>query len=221
MRPVRGASVIETVQRGWFNTALRYRDYMVPGILVALITMTGTLLTAMNIVREKETGTLEQLNVTPVTRGTFIAAKLLPLWCFSLIDLGIGILVSRFVFHVPLRGSIVLVFFSAAVYLTGALGIGLWVSTIVETQQQAMFVSFTIMMIYLLMSGLFTPVSAMPHWAQMLTQVNPLTHFIALTRAVLLKGATFADVAPDLGWLAAIGFSVLTLSVLRYSKRAA
>ena len=215
MRPIHGASIIEVVRRGWFNTRLKYRDYMVPGILVALITMTGTLLTAMNIVREKETGTLDQLNVTPVTRGTFIAAKLIPLWCFALIDLGLGLIVARIVFHLPMHGSLVLVFFSAAVYLTGALGIGLWVSTIVETQQQAMFVSFTIMMIYLLMSGLFTPVSAMPHWAQVVTQLNPLTHFIALMRAVLLKGARFTDVADQVGWLALIGVSVLTLSVVR------
>jgi ABC-2 type transport system permease protein len=218
-RPVHGASAIDVLRRGWFNERLRYRDYMVPGILVALITMIGTLLTAMNIVREKETGTLDQLNVTPVSRSTFIAAKLLPLWCFALIDLAIGIVVARLVFHVPMRGSLLLIFGSAAIYLTGALGIGLWVSTIVETQQQAMFVSFTIMMIYLLMSGLFTPVSAMPHWAQMATQLNPLTHFISLMRAVLLKGATVSDVAPQLGWLSAIGLSVLSVSILRYRKR--
>jgi ABC-2 type transport system permease protein len=220
MRPVHGASIIEVVRRGWFNTRLKYRDYMVPGILVALITLTGTLLTAMNIVREKETGTLDQLNVTPVTRGIFIAAKLIPLWCFALLNLAIGVIVARLVFHLPMKGSLVLVFVSAAIYLTGALGIGLWVSSIVETQQQAMFVSFTIMMIYLLMSGLFTPVSAMPHWAQVVTQVNPLTHFIALVRAVLLKGAKLSDVADQVAWLAGIGVSVLTLSVMRYSKRA-
>jgi ABC-2 type transport system permease protein len=221
MRPVHGASIIEVVRRGWYNVQLRYRDYMVPGILVALITLTGTLLTAMNIVREKETGTLDQLNVTPIGKATFIFAKVFPLWCFALVDLAIGLVVAKFAFSLPVRGSIVLVFFSAGLYLMGALGIGLWVSTLVETQQQAMFVNFTIMMIYLLMSGLFTPVSGMPQWAQTATQVNPLTHFIALMRAVLLKGATFADVQGELAWLAAIGSVVLTLAVLRYSKRSA
>ena len=221
MRPMRGVSSIEVLRRGWFNERLRYRDYMVPGILVALVTMIGTLLTAMNIVREKETGTLDQLNVTPISRATFIAAKLIPLWCFGLIDLAIGVVIARVVFHVPMNGSLVLVFLAAAVYLTGALGIGLWVSSVAETQQQAMFVSFSIMMIYLLMSGLFTPVSGMPRWAQALATINPLTHFISLMRAVLLKGATAADVARQILWLSAISVSVLTLSVLRYRKRVA
>ena len=221
MRPLHGASIIEVVRRSWFNARLRYRDYMVPGILVALITLTGTLLTAMNIVREKEMGTLDQLNVTPIGKATFIIAKVLPLWCFAFINLGIGLVVSKIVFHVPMRGSLVLVFLSAALYLAGALGIGLWVSTLVETQQQAMFVNFMIMMIYLLMSGLFTPVSAMPHWAQQVTQFNPLTHFISLMRDVLLKGATFSDVQGRLAWLTGIGSTVLALSVLRYHKRSA
>lgn len=218
MRPIHGVSIIEVIRRGWYNTRLRYRDYMVPGILVALITLTGTLLTAMNIVREKESGTLDQLNVTPITRSTFIFAKVFPLWVFALINLAIGLVVARIAFNLPMRGSLLLVFFSAQLYLAGVLGIGLWVSTIVETQQQAMFVNFMIMMIYLLMSGLFTPLSAMPQWAQTVTQINPLTHFIALMRAVLLKGATFSDVRTQLLWLAGIGSAVLTLSVLKYSK---
>ena len=207
--------------RGWYNADLDYRDYMVPGILVQLVTVVGTLMTAMNIVREKEIGTLDQLNVTPITRGAFIAAKLIPLWTIALIELGLGLVVARLLFHVPMRGSIVLVFFAAAIFLVAALGIGLWVSTIVETQQQAMFISFFIMMIYVLMSGLFTPIRSMPQWAQWLAQLNPVKHFIAIMREILLKGATLADVAPGLGALGAFGVVVLTLAVRQYSKRAA
>ncbi|HET7458641.1 MAG TPA: ABC transporter permease [Gemmatimonadaceae bacterium] len=219
--PSRGRPVIELRRRGWYNAELRYRDYMVPGILVVLVTMIGTLLTAMNIVREKEAGTLDQLNVTPVTRATFIAAKLIPLWSLALVDLAIGLAVAHFVFGVPVRGSLAVVFFAAAVYLVGALGIGLWISTVAETQQQAMFVTFSIMLVYILMSGLFTPVRSMPTWARWVAQASPVMHFTQLMRAVLLKGAGLADVARQIATLALIGGVVLALAMRQYRKRAA
>jgi ABC-2 type transport system permease protein len=219
--PRRGEPIIEIRRRGWYNPELDYLDFMVPGILVVLVTVVGTLLTAMNIVREKEAGTLDQLNVTPIRRSTFVAAKLIPLWSLALLDLALGLALAHFAFGVPVRGSLALVFVAAAIYLLAALGIGLWISTIAETQQQAMFVTFSIVMIYLLMSGLFTPVRGMPVWAQWAAQLNPVTHFIRLMRAVLLKGAGPAEVAPQLAMLAVIGAVVLTLAVRQYRKRAA
>jgi ABC-2 type transport system permease protein len=205
--------MIDVQRRGWYNPELNYRDYMVPGILVVLVTMIGTLLTAMNIVREKEAGTLDQLNVTPITRLVFIAAKLIPLWVFAMIDLALGLAFAHFVLGVPVHGSLVLVFFSAAVYLVVALGFGLWISTIADTQQQAMFVAYSVLLVYLLMSGLFTPISGMPAWAQWLAELNPVAHFVELMRAVLLKGAGLADVARPLVILAAMGAFMLTLAV--------
>jgi ABC-2 type transport system permease protein len=221
MRPiVIERPAIEVQARGWYNAEHDYRDYMIPGILVQLVTVVGTLLTAMNIVREKEIGTLDQLNVTPIPRSAFIAAKLIPLWAIALIELTLGLLVARFLFDVPMRGSIPLVFLSAAVYLIAALGIGLWISTLVETQQQAMFVTFFVIMVYLLMSGLFTPIRSMPVWAQMMTEVNPVKHFIGIMRAVMLKGAGFFDVLQPLLILAAFGVVVLSMAVRQYGKRA-
>jgi len=219
--PRRGNALIEVRRRGWYNAELNYRDYMVPGILVVLVTIIGTLLTAMNIVREKEAGTLDQLNVTPVSRTTFIAAKLIPLWSLALVDLALGMLLARFVFDVPVRGNPAIVFLAAAVYLLAALGIGLWVSTIAETQQQAMFITFSIVMVYLLMSGLFTPIRAMPPWARAVAEASPVMHFVRLMRAVLLKGAGIGDVLHQLVMLALIGSLVLTLAIRQYSKRAA
>lgn len=221
LAPQRGRPLIDVRRRGWYNAELEYRDFMVPGILVVLVTMIGTLLTAMNIVREKESGTLDQLNVTPVTRSTFIAAKLIPLWSLALLVLGLGMVLAWLVFGVPMRGSVLLVFVAAAIYLIGALGIGLWISTVAETQQQAMFVTFAIMMVYMLMSGLFTPVRGMPEWAQWIAQASPVMHFAQLMRAVLLKGAGFTDVLKELVVLAVIGVAVLALAVRQYSKRAA
>jgi ABC-2 type transport system permease protein len=218
--PVPGQPRIEIERRGWYNPELDYRDYMIPGILVQLVTMVGTLLTAMNIVREKESGTLDQLNVTPVTRSTFIAAKLLPLWSLALLELAMGLTLAHLLFGTPIRGSIAIIFLGAALYLFAALGVGLWVSTVAETQQQAMFVTFAILMVYMLMSGLFTPVSGMPKWGQWAAYFNPVMHFTELMRAVMLKGAQIRDVQRELLVLAGAGALVLTVSVRQYRKRA-
>jgi len=212
---------IYTVARDWYNPTLNYKHYMVPGILVALVTIIGTLVTAQNIAREKELGTLEQLNVTPITKAEFITAKLLPFWVLALIDLAIGLLVGYLVFDVPMRGNPVLLFLSAGVYLIVALGIGLWISTLVETQQQAMFVTFFVLMIYLLMSGLFTPVESMPGWVQTLSLLNPVRHFVTISRAILIKGAGMSEIAAPLGALAVYGVVVLGLAIRQYDKTVA
>jgi ABC-2 type transport system permease protein len=213
--------VIRTVARDWYNPTLDYKHYMVPGILVALVTIIGTLVTAQNIAREKELGTLEQLNVTPITKGEFITAKLLPFWVLAIVDLAIGLVVGYFVFHVPMRGNPLLLFLSAGVYLIVALGIGLWISTLVETQQQAMFVTFFVLMIYLLMSGLFTPVESMPEWVQVLSLFNPVRHFVTISRLILIKGAGFAEIMRPISALAVYGLVVLTLAVRQYDKTVA
>ena len=214
------ARPIEVRARGWYNPDLDYHDYMVPGILVQLVTVVGTLMTAMNIVREKELGTLDQLSVTPLSQGAFMAAKLIPFWIIALVELTLGLLVARFVFHIPMLGSIGLVFAAASIYLFAALGIGLFISTLVETQQQAMFVTFFIVMIYLLMSGLFTPIRSMPVWAQWMAELNPVKHFIEIMRAVLLKGAGPRDIARPVGILAVFGVAVLSLAIRQYGRRA-
>lgn len=219
--PRPGAPRIDVRMRGWYNATLNYQHYMVPGILVALVTMIGTLLTAQNIAREKELGTLEQLNVTPITKGQFIAAKLLPFWALALIELAMGLVVGVWVFDVPIRGSLLLLFGVASVYLAAALGIGLWISTLVDTQQQAMFVTFFVMNVYLLMSGLFTPIDSMAPWVQALSQLNPVRHFVTISRAVLVKGAGAAEVARPLALLVASAIVVLVFAIRQYSKRAA
>jgi ABC-2 type transport system permease protein len=219
--PRAGVPRIETRIQSRYNPTLNYKHYMVPGILVALVTMIGTLLTAQNIAREREMGTLEQLNVTPITRAEFITAKLLPFWVLALVDLALGLFVGHLVFGVPIRGSVVLLLASAGVYLIVALAIGLLISTGVETQQQAMFVSFFVLMIYLLMSGLLTPIDSMPHWVQVLSELNPVRHFVSISRAVLVKGAGFAEIARPLAILAVYGVAVLGLAIRLYHKRTA
>ena len=219
--PATSAPHIDIRHRNRYNPTLNYQHYMVPGILVALVTIIGTLLTAQNIAREKELGTLEQLNVTPITRGQFIAGKLVPFWLLGLVELALGMTLGVLVFDVPVRGSIALLFAVAALYLLVALGIGLWISTLVDTQQQAMFVVFFIVNIYMLMSGLFTPIDSMEPWAQIVTQLNPVRHFVAISRAILVKGAGLGEILQPLSILALFAVIVLTTAVRRYRKRAA
>jgi ABC-2 type transport system permease protein len=219
--PIRGVPRIDVQVRYRYNETLNYQHYMVPGLLVALVTMVGTLLSAQNIAREKELGTLEQLNVTPLTRGQFIAAKLLPLWVLGLIDLMIGLIVGRLVFGVPMRGSLLLLLGTAGIYLVVALSIGLWISTLVETQQQAMFVTFFIMNIYLLMSGLFTPIDSMADWVQAGSVLNPVRHFVTIARALLVRGATLPDIRVPLSILVVYAVAILALAIRQYSKRTA
>lgn len=202
----------------WYNPDLNYQIFMVPGILVLLVTMIGTFLSAMNVVREKEIGTIEQLNVTPLRKSHFIIGKLLPFWIIALVELGIGLIIAWIVFDVPMLGNLFLIFALAGLYLMGMLGLGLWISTITETQQQAMFVAWFIMVICILMSGLFTPIESMPDWAQKLTWLNPVAYFIEIMRRVLLKGAGFGAVLYQFWFLLIFTFSVLTLAVFQYRK---
>jgi ABC-2 type transport system permease protein len=220
-RTARDGPRLDVRTRGWYNPALDYRAYMVPGVLVLLVTLVGTMLTAMNIAREKELGTLEQLNATPLARWQFVAGKLIPFWLLALAELAIGLALAKLVFDIPMRGSVPLVFAAAAVYLVVALGIGLWVSAVAETQQQAMFMTFFVVMIYLLMSGLFTPVDSMPRWAQLAAQLNPIKHFVVIMRAVLVKGAGAAAIAEPFGALVLSAAVVLALAVRQHSKTSA
>src|SRR6266550_7878483 len=200
---------IEVQTRSRYNPTQNYKSYMVPGILVALMTIIGSLLSAQNIAREKELGTLEQLNVTPITRGQFIIAKLLPFWVLGLIELTLGLIIGKLVFGIPMVGSLFLLYGVAAVYLMVALGIGLWISALVETQQQAMFVTFFIVNIYLLMSGLFTPVDSMAPWVRGVSQINPVRHFVTISRAILMKGAGLPEIVRPLLILAISAVVVL------------
>ena len=219
--PRPAAGLIDVRTRGWYNPELDYTVYMVPAVLAALITMVGTLLTAQNIAREKEVGTLEQLNVTPITRAEFIAAKLLPFLVLGLLDLTLGLILGRLVFSMPMRGSLFLLYGSAVIYLVVALAIGLLISTMVDTQQQAMFIAFFLIMIYLLMSGLLTPIDGMPHWMQIFSEFNPARHFIAISRAVLVKGAGLAQIKFQLSVLTIYAVVAMTVAIRQYRKRSA
>jgi len=203
----------------WYNPHIKYTHFMAPGVLGILVTMVGAFLTALNIVAEKEVGTIEQLNVTPLKKWEFILGKLAPFWLLGLVTVSIGIVVTRIIFGLWSVGSLGSVYVISMLYLVSVLGVGLLVSTFAETQQQAILFAFFILMVFILMSGLYTPVDSMPNWAQWIAKANPPTYFIRDIRAIYLKGSTLADLSNDL--LIFVGFGVLfnALAIWNYRKR--
>jgi len=202
----------------WFNPQLNFKYYMAPGILVVLITVIGIMLGGMNLVREKELGTIEQINVTPIRKWQFIAGKLLPFLGIGLFDLAFGLLIARLAFNIPIRGSLLLLFGMAGIYLILVLSLGLFISTISETVQQGTFVTFFMLIVFILMSGLFTPVESMPDWAQKIDYINPLYYFVKIMRSILLKGSNFADIFNEFAALSIFAASIFGLAIFRYRK---
>ena len=209
---------IVTIPSFWYNNTLNYKTFMVPGILVLLVTMLTLFLSSMNIVREKEMGTLEQINVTPIKKYQFIIGKLFPFWVLGLLILTVGLLIAKIVFSVPILGSIGLIYFFTSIYLLVILGIGLIISNYSDTQQQAMFVAWFFTVIFILMSGLFTPIESMPQWAQNLTLLNPIRYFVEIIRMVMLKGATFSDISRPFLIIVGYAFVLNGIAVWSYKK---
>jgi ABC-2 type transport system permease protein len=216
-----GGGGVAVQTRTLYNPQGEYLGYMSIGLLASLVTLVGVLLTAQNIAREREVGTLEQLNVTPITRGQFIAGKLVPFWVLGLIELTLGLVIIRWAFGIPFVGAVGWVYLGAGVYLVAALGLGLLISTAVATQQQAMFVTFFVLVTMLFLGGVFTPVQSMPGWAQVVAEANPIKHFVDVLRTVLMKGGGGAETAGALGAMAAFAAVVLPLALIRYRKTAA
>jgi ABC-2 type transport system permease protein len=209
---------IVTIPSFWYNNTLNYKTLMVPGILVLLVTMLTLFLSAMNIVREKEIGTLEQINVTPIKKHQLIIGKLFPFWLLGLMLLSVGLLIAKLVFHIPILGNIGLIYGFTSVYLLVVLGIGLFISNYTETQQQAMFIAWFITVIFILMSGLFTPIESMPNWAQKLTLLNPIRYFVEIIRMVMLKGARFSNISRPFFIIAIYAFVINGFAVWSYKK---
>lgn len=202
-----------------FNPHLDYKAYMVPGIMAFLLTLVGGFLSALNIVAEKEKGTIEQINVTPVPKSIFLLSKLVPFWIIGLVILSLGLLVSWLIYGFIPSGNVLIIYLFAAIYLIAITGLGLAVSSISATQQQAMFTMFFCTIIFALLSGLFTPISSMPEWAQTITLFNPIRYFVELMRMIYLKGSLLVDITNHL--LIVCGFAVFfnALAILGYRKK--
>ncbi len=205
--------------RVWFNPELKSRDYFVPGVVVNIITLVTLMLTAMAIVREKEIGTMEQLMVTPIRPVELILGKTLPFALVGLLNVLMVTGAAMLVFRVPLRGSVPLLLGSAVFFLMTTLGVGLFISTICHTQQQAMMSSFFFFNPAFMLSGFTFPIRNMPEAVQYLTYLNPVRYFMEIVRGIFLKGSDVATLWPQMLALLAFGLVILTLSVLRFHKR--
>ena len=172
----------------------------------------------MNIVREKEMGTIEQINVTPIKKWQFILGKLIPFLIIGLVLLTIGLTAGKIIFGIPMVGSLWTVFAYCTLSLTAVLGLGLLISNISDTQAQAMFTTFFFVIIFILMSGLFTPIESMPKWAQYLTIPNPIAHFVHVMRSVLLKGSNFSDVLYNFRMTGILAIVFNALAIWSYRK---
>jgi len=209
---------ITSIPSFWYNKTLNYKTFMVPGILVLLVTMITLFLSGMNIVREKEIGTLEQMNVTPIKKHQFIIGKLFPFWVLGMLLLTVGLIIARVLFNVPMVGSPVLMYAYTSIYILVILGIGLFISNFTDTQQQAMFIAWFFVVIFILMSGLFTPIESMPQWAQYLTEFNPIKFYVEVMRMVMLKGSSFTDILPQFGKTFLYAIVMNGLAVWSYKK---
>jgi ABC-2 type transport system permease protein len=211
---------INVTYSNWYNPRLDYKTFMVPGILGEIVALIICFLTALNIVREREIGTIEQLNVTPLKKWQFILGKLLPFWLLSLVMMTIGLTVGKLVFDIPMLGSLGLVFVYTAVFTPCMLGLGFLISNFSDSQQQAMFTAWFFLIIFILMCGLFTPVTSMPEWAQVLNRMNPIAYFVEFMRLVLLKGAGFEDIKTNFYTVLGYATAANALAVWTYRKRA-
>lgn len=202
-----------------FNIHMDYKHFMVPALMVMLLTMMCGAIPALNIVSEKENGTIEQMNVTPVSKATLILSKLIPYWIIGMIVLTISLLIAWLIYGITPLGHLITIYVSAALYIVLVSGFALLISNHSETMQQAMFVMFFFLIIMILISGLFTPISSMPEWAQKITILNPLTYFIQIMRGVYMKGSGFADIKMQLGALAIFSVVLNTWAIISYRKR--
>lgn len=217
LKPVNNIN-IET--RFWYNQELKTRNYMVPAIFGLLLMIVTSLLTSLAVVKEKEIGTLEQLIVTPIKPYQLIVGKLVPFFILGIISIILALGAMFIVFGIVVRGSFLFLFLSSFVFILSTLGLGLFVSTISKTQQQAMMIAiFVVMMPMVYLSGFAFPIENMPDIIQLITYTIPLRYFITIIRGVILKGIGFTELWPQLTILFLMGITILTMSTLRFKKR--
>ncbi|GAA4793341.1 ABC transporter permease [Olivibacter ginsenosidimutans] len=210
--------MLEIRQRSWFNPLEAYKFNIVPAVLVLLLTLIGCFMTALNIVREKEIGTIEQINVTPIKKWQFILGKMIPFWVIGMFIFTIGLAVCYFVYGIYPQGSLFLLYLFACFYLIAVLGFGLLISTFSDNQVQAMFIAFFFMTIFMLMSGFFTATDSMPVWARALSDLTPVTHFVKVVRMIMLKNSGFQDVAWEFFYLIGFGIALNGWAIWNYRK---
>ena len=216
----RAPRLIEPETRIWYNPELKSVYFMIPGIIASLLTIITMLLTGLAIVKERETGTLEQLLVTPLKPWQIIAGKTIPFAMLGIAEMALATTAGVLWFGIPLAGNVALLALLGITFIIATLGLGVLISTIAGTQQQALFVTWFFLQIFIMLSGLFYPIENMPRAVQTITVINPLRYFIAINREIFLKGGGLDVLWPELRALLVIGICVFGFATLRFHKRA-
>lgn len=202
----------------WYNEQMNYQNLIVPGILVILVTLIGCYVTALNLVREKEIGTIEQVNVTPIKRWQFLIGKMIPFWLLGMVEFAAGLLIMKFIFGISVQGSIPLLMGITAIYLLVMLGLGFFISSVSENQLQSMFIVLFLFIVFVLLSGVFTPTEGMPDWAHKINYVNPMSFYIEVIKKIILKGSAFASVQTETIVLSIMAVLINTGAILSYKE---
>ena len=203
----------------YYNPTMDYKHFMIPALMIMLMVMVGGFLPALNLVSEKELGTIEQINVTPVSRLTFTLSKLIPFWVICLLELALCMTLALLVYGLPVAGSVGAIFLAALLFIIVMSSIGVIIANLSDTMQQTMFLMLFVVLSFILLSGLMTPVESMPLWAQHFTRLLPPTYMVEIMRAVYLRGTTVAELSGSYLALAAFALTFATLASFTYRKR--
>ena len=202
----------------WYNEQMNYKNLIVPGILVILVTLIGAYVTALNIVREKEIGTIEQINVSPIYKWQFLVGKMIPFWVLGMAEFLLGIFLMKIVFGISVQGSLPVLIAVTSIYLLVMLGLGFFISSMSSNQLQAMFIVFFLFIVFVLLSGLFTPIEGMPQWAVYINYLNPMSYYMEVIKLIVLKGSGIEEIKMQISVLSGMAVIINAAALISYRE---
>ena len=212
------SSKLLTTNIYWYNEQMNYKNLIVPGILVILVTLIGAYVTALNIVREKEIGTIEQINVSPIPKWQFLVGKMIPFWILGMAEFLLGIFLMKIVFDISVQGSLPVLISVTSIYLLVMLGLGFFISGMSSNQLQAMFIVFFLFIVFVLLSGLFTPIEGMPQWAKYINYLNPMSYYMEVIKLIVLKGSGIEEIKMQISVLSGMAVVINSAALLSYRE---
>jgi ABC-2 type transport system permease protein len=212
------SSKLLTTNIYWYNEQMNYKNLIVPGILVILVTLIGAYVTALNIVREKEIGTIEQINVSPIHKWQFLIGKMIPFWILGMAEFLLGLFLMKIVFGISVQGSLPVLVSVTSIYLLVMLGLGFFISSISANQLQAMFIVFFLFIVFVLLSGLFTPIEGMPQWAKYINLANPMSHYMEVIKLIVLKGSGIDEIKSQISVLSGMAVVINAAALFFYRE---
>jgi ABC-2 type transport system permease protein len=214
----KSSSKLLTTNIYWYNEQMNYKNLIVPGILVILVTLIGAYVTALNIVREKEIGTIEQINVSPIPKWQFLIGKMIPFWILGMAEFLLGLFLMKIVFGISVQGSLPVLVSVTSIYLLVMLGLGFFISSVSANQLQAMFIVFFLFIVFVLLSGLFTPIEGMPLWAKYINYTNPMSHYMEVIKLIILKGSGIDEIKMQISVLSGMAVVINAAALFFYRE---